>query len=317
METFKSFSEKLFNEKSVAIFAHMRPDGDTVGSCFALYHALIKKGIDACVFCSDKIPKKYDYLAGIFPASNFIDKEYSAFLAVDCASIDRLGDFSGAFSIHKNTYNLDHHISNDRFAKTNLVVNSASNAENVYEVLLEVNQEITEEIANFLALGVITDTGNFKHKNVTPETLLVASKLLEKGADFNKTVYQNFSVQSKERAKLYGLCMSKLRYLLDDRLCVLVITAEDFAKTGALPEETEGFIDFIMGIDIVEVGVSIMETDKRSYKVSFRSKETNVNEIAGVFGGGGHVQASGCRISGELEDVIDRIRYAVKQHVKD
>ncbi len=316
METFKSFAEKLFHEKSVAVFCHVRPDGDAVGSSFALIFALKSKGIRADLFCDDDIPSRLNYLGDLVSKKQITEK-YSAYLAVDCASIDRLGSFSKEFSVFNNTYNLDHHVSNDRFAKYNLITSSAANAENAFNVIKEGGANVTPEIANFLALGIVTDTGNFKHNNVTPETFLVASKLLGFGADFNKTVYYNFTAQSKERAKLFGLCMSKIRYYLNGRLAVLVISDSAIKESFAKPEETEGFIDFIMGIKGVEVGVSVMETANNSYKISFRSKGVNVNEVAEVFGGGGHELASGCRISGLLEDVIDRVRYAVSQHLQD
>ncbi|MBO5927820.1 MAG: bifunctional oligoribonuclease/PAP phosphatase NrnA [Clostridia bacterium] len=317
METIKFFSEKLFSAKSVALFCHVRPDGDTIGSAFALMLALKNSGVKAQVFCSELIPEKYFYALKGFNAKQQLDGEYELFISIDCGDLDRLGDFAFDFNAHKNTFNLDHHISNRGYAKFNCVIDNAANAENVYNLLVESNVEIDQDIANLLALGIVTDTGNFKHKNVTESTFKTAASLKALGADFNKTVYENFTKQSKNRAKLLGICMSKLRYLLEDRLCVLTVTENDLKVSNAKRDETEGFIDLVMGIDCVEVGVSVMEVGTESYKISFRSKGTDVNEIAGVFGGGGHVLASGCRLNGCLEEVIDKVRYAVKQHLKD
>ena len=109
--------------------------------------------------------------------------------------------------------------------------------------------------------------------------------------------------------------MSKIRYELDGRFAIISILQQDLQASNAKKEETEGFIDFVMGIEGVEVGVCLLEVGENKFKVSFRSKSTDVNAVAGEFGGGGHVLASGCQINTEYEDVIDRITYAVKKNI--
>ena len=307
--------EKLKKETDVAIFCHIRPDGDTLGSALALSLALTNLGINAQVFCDDVIPSRFFFLNSAKSVKNLLDKEYSALLAIDCADSSRLGSFYEQFLKHKNTYSIDHHISNTRYAKINYVFDNASNCENVLELLIQMQVEINTEIANLLLMGIMTDTGNFKHKNVNSQTLLSASKLVDKGADINAIHYNMFTKQSKERAKLFGLVMSKIRYFLDGRFGVATVSQKDLEISGAKQDETEGFIDFLMGVDTVEVGACILELGKNKYKISFRSKGCDVNAVAGVFGGGGHVLASGCQIQGEYEEVVDKICYAVKQNI--
>ena len=315
MISLESLSEKLKKEKDVAIFCHIRPDGDTLGSALALSLALTNLGIKAQVFCDDVIPSRFFFLNSAKFVKNAIDKEYSAFLAIDCADRSRLGGFGDEFIKHKNTYSIDHHVSNTRYAKTNYVVDRASNCENVLTLIEHMNADIDTEIANLLLMGIMTDTGSFKHKNVSSETLISASKLLEKGADINNIHYHMFTKQSKERAKLFGLTMSKIRYFLDGKFGVATVSQKDLELSGAKQDETEGFIDFLMGVDTIEVGACVLELGKNKYKISFRSKGADVNAVAGVFGGGGHVLASGCQIQGEYEEVIDKICYAVKQNI--
>ena len=186
-----------------------------------------------------------------------------------------------------------------------------------FYIIKELGVEITEEIANLLMLGLMTDTGGFKHKNVTPDTLRVAAELKEKGADTNAIYYHAFSKQSKNRAALFGRTMSKIRYLLEDKLAIATVRLSDIAACSAEQSDTEGFIDFIMGIDGVEVGICILETANDKYKISFRSKEANVSAVAATFGGGGHVLASGCQISGEYEEVVDKLRFAVSRELPE
>ncbi|MBQ7349091.1 MAG: bifunctional oligoribonuclease/PAP phosphatase NrnA [Clostridia bacterium] len=317
MISIESLSEKLLKEKSVALFMHTRPDGDTIGSTVALKLALKSKGINAEVFCCDKIPEKFCFLKSVKSVSDKFFGEYSAFVAVDCADLSRLGDFSELFKSHKNTYNVDHHVSNTLFAKINYVADNASNCENVFELIKRMGIDVTEEVANLLATGVITDTGNFSHKNVRAETLQNAGELVSLGADVNLIIYHTFKSQSKARALLFGKVMSKIRYFLDDRFAVSSIFNKDLVDCGATPDETEGFIDFVMGIECVEVGASIMEISHNKYKISFRSKNADVNAVAGLFGGGGHTLASGCQIAGEYEEVVDKITFAVSRYLQD
>lgn len=309
-------AKKLQGEKSIALFCHIRPDGDSIGSALALKLSLQSLGSKVDVYCDDTIPLRFSFLNHVDTIFNGELGEYDALCAIDCADISRLGKYAENFAKHKNTYVIDHHVSNPRYAKINYVFDNASNCENVYALITQLGVQITSDIANLLGTGLVTDTGNFRHKNVTPYTFMVASKLLENGADFNAIVYNNFNKQTKERAKLFGIVMSKIRYFLDNRFAVATVFQSDIALSGATQDQTEGFIDFVMGIDSVEVGACILEIAKNKFKISFRSKNADVNAVAGTFGGGGHVLASGCQISGEYEEVVDKIRFAVSQHLE-
>ncbi len=319
MISLNGLATKLAQEKKVAIFCHVRPDGDALGSALALSLALKSLGAVVDVFCYDAVPLRFSFLKEFSCVrSDFsLNQDYTALLAIDCAEINRLGDFAKDFDCFKNTYSIDHHISNTRFAKINYVVDNASNCENVFDLIKELGVEMSVDMANLLAVGLVTDTGNFKHNSVTAKTFTVASALKEKGADFNKIVYNTFTKQTKARAKLFGAVMSKIRYFLDDRFAVISISQTDIHSAGAMPDETEGFIDFVMGVDTVEVGASVMEISKNKYKISLRSKTADVNAVAGTFGGGGHVCASGCQLQGEYEEVIDKIRFAVSRELPE
>ncbi len=311
------FCEKLKLEKSVAIFCHIRPDGDTIGSAVALKLGLDKLGINAQVFCSDEIPTRFFFLPQLKSVKKEFSGDFTAFLSIDCADITRLGDFAFSFEKAKNTYILDHHISNRGYAKYNYICDKSSNCENVLDVLENLSVELDGEIASCLALGIVTDTGNFKHKNVNENTFVSASKVVKAGADINQIVYNTFTKQSKNRAKLFGKVMSKIRYFYSDRVAVASVFLSDLMETGAKSDETEGFIDFIMGIDCVQVGVCVMQIAENKFKISLRSKGPNVNEVAEKFGGGGHMLASGCQINSEYEEVVDKIVFQISRVLKD
>lgn len=177
---------------------------------------------------------------------------------------------------------------------------------------------IDKKIADFLLLGIMTDSGNFSHSDVTSATFAAAAELCAAGADPNGINYNIFKKQKKERALLYGNTMANMRFELDGRLAVIVVRQEDFKKFSAKQEYTEGFVDFPLSVDTVEVAVAFMETRKGQYKCSLRSKgRVNVNAIAGVYGGGGHILASGCMMFGDIEEAIDSMRYTVSQYIDE
>ena len=125
-----------------------------------------------------------------------------------------------------------------------------------------------------------------------------------------------YSRQPNERALLSGRVMNDIRFALEDKLTFIVISAKDMDECAADKSLTEGFVDFPLTIDGVEVSISLMEFKKEQYKVSLRSKgKVNVNAVAANFGGGGHVLASGCMLFGTLEHVIDKLTYAVYQNL--
>ena len=306
-KTSKEIANKLLNEKSVAVIFHVRPDGDAIGSAVSLLLALNKLGIKAEAFCDDDIHSKFSFILPNGLVKRDLVGDYTALVAVDCADLTRLGEFADKFVSHKNTYNIDHHLSNLRYAEYNYVCDKPSNCENIYQIIKDLGVIIDSEIAKFLYMGIMTDTGGFRHKGIRGETYKIAGELVDLGADPTESYFNCFSKQTKNRAKLYSRVTSKIRYYLDGRFALTTILQSDIVETGALSSDREGIIDFIMGIEGVEVGVTILESPDKKYKVSFRGRDTDVNEIAGCFGGGGHRLASGCQIGGDLEEVIDKL----------
>ena len=166
-------------------------------------------------------------------------------------------------------------------------------------------------------LGLLTDSGHFSHDDVTEETLLLGAKLVKAGADIRYYHYNLFKKQSKARAMLYAKTMQGIRYYHDDRFAVIIVTKKNIEESGANESMTEGFVDFPLNVESVEVAASLLEVKKNQYRISLRTKTyADANKIAGVYGGGGHVRAAGCMLFGEVEEVLDKLSYTVSQYLE-
>lgn len=317
--TLEEIAERIIRAKSAVILTHMRPDGDAIGSALALSRALDVLGIENSVSDESDIPSNLSFLTGTEKIGKGFFKEADLYIAVDSADEQRLGalvDDFRAVSRKKDTVNIDHHVSNTRFAKYNYVRECSANCMNIAVLVEKLGVPLDKELAQYLLLGLLTDSGNFSHDDVTEETFLTAAKLVKAGADIRWLNYNLFKKQSAVRAALFADTMSRIRYFFEGKFAAIVISREAMKKFGADNGMTEGFVDFPLSVDTVEVCASVMEVKKGQYKISLRSKNyADVNKVAGTYGGGGHVRAAGCMLFGEIEDVLDRLSYTVSQYL--
>lgn len=312
-------AKRIKQARRVVIFSHMRPDGDAVGSSLALACALDKLGVE-CEVCNESLmPSNLSFLKGLKRIKKSFNGEADLFVALDSADEMRLGTLSDTFAFAKrktDTINVDHHVSNTGYAKYNYIRACAANCMNVASLLDLLGVEIDKEMATYLLVGLLTDSGNFSHDDVDEECFLLAARLVKAGADIRELTYNLFKKQSKARAALHAEAMSKMRYYLEDRFAVIVIPKASMEKFGADVGMTEGFVDFPLNVETVEVAASLMEVKKGQYKVSLRSKlYADVNGIAGTYGGGGHIRAAGCMLFGDIEEILDKLRYTVSQYL--
>lgn len=317
----EQIASRIKNAKSVVIFTHMRPDGDALGSALALSSALdfLKTPHQVCV--ETEIPSNLTFLQGVEKIQKKPKGEYDLLITLDCSDEQRLGQLTEEYFIAKrkkiDTINIDHHISNTRFAKYNFVKTCSANCMHMATLIQYLGAPLDKKTAEYLLVGLLTDSGDFSHDDVTEETLNLAAKLVKSGADIRYYNYMLFKRQSKARAALYAKTMSGVRYYHDSRFAVIVITKQNMQACGADDGMTEGFVDFPLNVDTVEVAASLLEIKKGQYKISLRSKEyADVNKIAGVYGGGGHVRAAGCMLFGDVEEVLDKLSYTVSQYLE-
>ena len=320
-QSLQQIADRIKRAKSVAIFTHMRPDGDAYGSALALSKALENLKIPNQVCVETDIPSNLTFINGVGRVTKRPQGEFDLLVTVDCSDEQRLGALTEEFYLAKrkkiDTINIDHHVSNTRYAKWNFVKTCAANCMNIATLIEYLGVPFDKTIAEYLLIGLLTDSGNFSHDDVSEDCFLLAAKLVKAGADIRYYNYNLFKKQAKARAALYAKTMSGIRYYHDDRFAVIVVTRENMRACGADDGMTEGFVDFPLNVDGVEVAASALEMKKGQYKISLRSKEyADVNKIAGVYGGGGHVRAAGCMLFGDIEDVLDRLSYTISQYLE-
>lgn len=315
----QEIAEIVKGSKKVAVFTHVRPDGDALGSALSLCFSLECLGVSSCFVCDDEISPNLSSLQGLEKRVKTPPLDADTLVAVDCADENRLGTFCDFWLRNKGkkrTVNIDHHISNTRYAKYNYVRSCSANCMNIAALVKDMGAPMDKTVAELLLCGLLTDSGNFSHDDVNEECFLLAAELTKAGADVKRMNEDLFKRQTKTRARLYAETMRGMRFDLDDKFAFIVVTEENMQKCGATKKDTEGFVDFPLSIEGVEIAAALLEMKKGQYKVSLRSKTyADVNRLAGVYGGGGHVRASGCMLFGEIEDVIARLTYTVSQYL--
>lgn len=291
---------RLYKADNILLLCHKNPDGDTLGSAAALYHALTRLGKTAAVLCADPIPPRYDYMQlGLFDGS--FDPAYV--VAIDVAGIQLFGDAVREYSERVDLC-IDHHPSNGGYADALLLDGAAAaTAELIYDLLGAMDTEIDPLIAACLYTGVSTDTGCFKFANTSARTHVVAAKLIEAGADvahLNSVLFEN---KSRSRLAVEMLALENLEYHFDGRCALTHLTKEEIAATGAAPDDLEGVTGMPRAIEGVVVGITMRQQPAGSYKISVRTElGTDASAIAAHLGGGGHKQAAGCEVLGSLEN---------------
>lgn len=313
---FAELIKKIKKAEKIAIFNHENPDGDALGSAFALKLALKSEGKFAEVFlrAGDENTKEYKLLKGT-EKENISLEDCDLKIAVDCAEKSRMGELAEKFC--GNTAAIDHHITHVPFADTTIVVSDAPAAgEIIFDLIKALDVEMTKDIANNLYLAIACDTGSFKFSSTTPKTHFVAAELMKTGIDFAEISKAVFDTKSFEYLQAYKFGIEHLEMYADGKISLLAFTESDFERLGIDEKGADGIVGLPRCVEGSEVGVYIREREENEFKVSLRSNgKTDVAKIAKEFDGGGHVRASGCTLKMPLNDAKEAIVEAVKKNI--
>jgi len=298
------------------ITSHVRLDGDALGSELAFYLVLKGLGKDVVVFNEDPTPENYLFLPGAAEITHHLEDPllYEAAFLLDCSELERVGRESGRIAGIGKVINIDHHLSNDGCWEIKLLDPQASSTgELIWRIIKAMGISPTVEVATNLYTAILTDTGSFHYSNTTPEALKAAGELVAHGASpqwISQNVYEN---EPAEKMKLFGRVLDNLSLAEDGKVVMLTVRLRDIEEIGAKHYHTEGFVDAGRKMKGVLVSTLFTETDENVYKVSMRSKDDiDIEQVARVFGGGGHRNAAAFRIEGKIEAVQKRVLEVLK-----
>lgn len=306
-----NFDAYIKDAKSVAIAGHIRPDGDCIGSCMALYHYIRDNypTVDLKVYL-EEISEKFFYIKAACEAILHEVPENAApdlFISIDCGDKERLGFAAVLLDKAKNSLNIDHHISNTRFAKVNWVRSDAAAA---CEILCDIFDEerIGYDTAVALYTGIIHDSGVLKYSNTTKNTLNAAGMLVSKGIPFTDIINDSFYQKTYLQNQILGRALLESVVFYGGKCIFSVISKRDMDFYGVTPADLDGIVNQLLITEGVEVAIFMYELGMQQYKVSLRSdKYIDVNKVVQKFGGGGHVRAAGCTMNGRVHDIINSL----------
>lgn len=306
---FEQIAAFLEERDCFEILTHAYPDGDTLGSGYALALALCQRGKRARVVVTN-LPKDFTFLADYVQPQEF---EAQTVVSVDIADEKLLGCNREAYEGRIDLC-IDHHQTNRVTAPLKYVdAGAAANCEILYRLFRFMGIDVTREIADCLYTGVSTDTGCFKYGNTTPDTLRIAADLIECGAQAPAINKVMFDTKTKKKLRLEQAIYQDIDYCCDDRCAMIAATLELQNRLGVGDDELEGLASIPRNIEGVLVGITLREKTAGEFKVSVRSdRRVNAALLCAGFGGGGHAEAAGCTLYGTLEEVKARLRAAVE-----
>ena len=311
MITLESAAKTLLSKDKILILTHRSPDGDTIGSGYALAMALRKLGKSVKVDCTDPFPEKYSYFTDKLEKLEF-DEEFV--VSVDIADTKLLGEKLSDYA-DKIDLCIDHHGSNTKYAKEYYVEASAAAAAQVIAKLIRLmNVDFDKDIANAIYTGITTDTGCFRYTNVTAETHRIAADMIDCGAESGMINRLMFETKSRSRLEIERRVMDSIQFYLDGRCAIAYATIDMMKESGAVDNDMEGVSSLPRQIEGVMAGITLREKNNGKFKVSVRTTdELDASAICADFGGGGHKAAAGCMITGTLNEAIEQIIEVVRQ----
>ena len=304
-------------EQSFLVVTHYRPDGDAIGSQLALTLLLQGLGKTVEAWNDDDVPAKFKFLPGakLVTRPPATPKSFDVVIAIDSSNWQRVGTSADKIASRKHFINIDHHVSNDKFAEINWIVTAApASGQIVFDLIKRGNFKLTAEIAQCLFAAISTDTGSFMFGNTTADCLRAAAELVETGinvGELSRHVYESYPYA---RLRMLQLALADLKLTDHKHTAYFWVTKDMFNNSGAKREDTEGLIDFARAIEGVVVALLFEELEEAGkFRVSFRSKnpQVDVNSIARHFGGGGHREAAGARLTGRPQEVETKVLTAV------
>lgn len=309
--------KRLDEAETIAIFAHVRPDGDSVGSTLGLGWALEDQGKKVEYIAEDPIPERFRFLFQYTADGKnpFIPEPTNAdcYILPDISSLDRAGDYFYKHSEIQPDICIDHHVSNIGFAKLNWVEPDTPAACCVLaKIMPQLGFTLTKRVSSALLCGTITDTNSFSNSDVTAESLRLAADLVDNGAELFpicRTAHKEHSILEME---YWRIGMNNMH--IEGELAWSYVLNSERKAAGIEDDEDNGFTSYMGNTTGIKASVLFTETNDGKVKISWRSVPGyDVAAVACAFGGGGHKAASGATINEPINNIIPRVLSKMKE----
>ena len=318
MLDWKKLNQKILSSSRIVLSTHQNPDGDGLGSASAMYHYIKSLEKDCKIIHISDFPNQYDFLNQNNIIETYIESDHDEWmqtsdlaLIFDIGAYHRLGILGDI--LNKNniyTVNIDHHpdLNDGRFNDNYINIDAAATGEMVYDFLIDNNINLNQLMAQGIYTAVMTDTGSFRHNNTNQKSHKIAMDCIDYGVD-NSKIYQSiYENRSKAQVSLLAKVIDNLRYDSDGQIASFIISREMIESSGAIPQDIDGFTDFVRTIKGVEISIMIYESDSNRCRINFRSKgKYKINDVAKSFGGGGHKFAAGAIADGTSEIILQQV----------
>lgn len=311
--------ELIKKNSSFLITSHINPEGDALGSELALALTLEKIGKSVKIWNRDPVPEIYKFLPyseKIYHGEN-INRRYDVLILVDCGNMDRTGWVDKNNLPANSVFVIDHHLTESPLKDNGWIEPDASSTgEMIYNLVSSLGIEIDLDIAVNIYTAIMTDTGSFRYSSTTPDAFRIAGILVEKGVNpskINREIYESFPFR---KIRLLGYALRTVGKNQDGRVAWMTINKRMFKLANARAEDTEEFVNNLRSVKGVEVAILFRQKGLKAFKVSFRSRgKVDVAKIAEVFGGGGHRNAAGCELKGNLTEIKKKVVKMVEREI--
>ena len=295
----------LMAAQKIVLCTHVSPDGDTLGSSLGLAKFLLQRGKEVIVFCDDLLNKSFSFIPGLElmqrPEAGTV-VEADLLVVMDASSFDRIG-IVGEVVKYQQLLNIDHHISNTRFADyLYLNAKAAATGEIMCELFQAMEWPITKEMAECFYIAISTDCGSFRYGNTTPKTMRSGAWLLEQGVQPNE-ISDKLEMKSRLTMEMLAKVLPSLTFDAEGKIAYLTITNDIYNKEA----NTDSFVNYPRYIEGVEIAIMFKAVEKKVTRVSMRSSNVDVAQVALSFGGGGHIRAAGCTIYAPVEEAREQL----------
>lgn len=302
------------------ISSHSRPDGDSIGSQLAMAYALTDLGKDVVIVNKDLAPGPILQFAGVadIVIASQVEEQFDAAIIMECSDLARTGvsGLNRSFVI-----NIDHHPGNTGFGDINWFDSSAAACgEMVFELVRTLGVRISPEIATHVYLAILTDTGSFHYSGITPRTFDICKQALEAGVDPVQVARMVYDSSHLGRLKLFGAVLSDMQIDQSGRIAIVYVDHAMAHAAGGTYEDTEGLVNLPLTVKEIEAVIFFKQEKNNEYRVSLRSKgDIDIGAVAKDYGGGGHKNAAGCTVRGDIAELrkvlVDKVEHAIEtQH---